>query len=237
MQNIEYSMIALLQGCGNICSSVGLFGGCVAIKRNAFLEAGMITINAINDDTDLGLKLNKLGYKVEQSFNQILVNSHVKIKKWFRQKMRWGSGLAQCFLRYFEVYITNPISFFLIISTLLTIILTIFLINNNIIILREFFADIIYPINPSLREFISIIKEFPLVWGTIIGFLIFPLLFTHYILFNIKNGSQKYSDLILIYPFVLFYLPILIIIHIISAFIGVYKFFTLKKDQVGWRIG
>ena len=236
MQNIEYSTLTILHAAGNNYSSTGLCGGCMAIKKDSFMKVGMLTQNAISEDLDMALKLNKIKLKVEQSLFLVNTESPIKLKKWYKQKLRWGSGIVQCFLRYYSVYLTNPIYLFIILSSLLSIILAFFLVYNNIIVLREFLANTLLLTIPGLKEFFSVIEEYTMFWGTVIGFLIYPLLFLPYVLFNIKSKSQKYSDLILVYPYVLIYMPLLTIVYLISIFRGIYKFFTLKEKDIGWRL-
>jgi cellulose synthase/poly-beta-1,6-N-acetylglucosamine synthase-like glycosyltransferase len=234
MQTIEYNMVILTLGAFNLFSSTGLLGGCLAVKKEAFLKVGMFTKNAITEDTDLACKLNKFKFKVEQSFYPVYTKSPHQWGRWYKQKIRWGSGFAQCLLRYTLVYLKNPIFLFLILSSLLGVVLSVFLVYNNLLILKEIFAHITYPIIPIFSESLFGIKEYTMFFGTIIGFLVFPWLYVQYVLFNMKNSFNNYFKVFLVYYFVLIYLPLYVIVHLIAFSIGIYKFFILKEDDVGW---
>lgn len=58
---------------------------------------------------DLAFKLNQLGYKVEQSFFKVETVVPQTWRELHKQKMRWNSGGAQCFIKYWKVWIKNPL--------------------------------------------------------------------------------------------------------------------------------
>jgi len=109
MQAIEYSMMRLGQGAGNLFSALALWGGCLMTRRAAFDEAGGFSRHAITEDVDLAFKLNRAGWRVEQSF--VFVCTHVPTtwRVWLRQKMRWTSGGFQCVFAYPGVLLRNPV--------------------------------------------------------------------------------------------------------------------------------
>lgn len=61
MQTIEYNMLTFVQGAYNVFSAIALWGGFIAVKREAFLDAGKFSVNAITEDMDLAFKLNQKG--------------------------------------------------------------------------------------------------------------------------------------------------------------------------------
>ncbi len=114
LQSIDYSMISLLQGAYNIFSGLALWGGCIAVRKVAFQQAGCFSLSAITEDVNLAYTLNRAGWRVEQSL--VPVASHVpdSIRTWFRQKIRWTAGGFQCLARHPAVWLRNPLQVVLI---------------------------------------------------------------------------------------------------------------------------
>ncbi len=109
MQSVEYSMIALVQGAYNCTSALGMWGGCIAVRRPDFLGVGGFTLSAITEDVDLAHKLNRAGRRVEQSFVPVRSEAPDTLRAWLRQKVRWTSGGFQCLLRHPSVWLRNPL--------------------------------------------------------------------------------------------------------------------------------
>jgi poly-beta-1,6-N-acetyl-D-glucosamine synthase len=109
MQAIEYSMLRLGQGAGNVTSALALWGGCLMLRREAFRSVGGFSVDAITEDVDLAFKLSRAGWRVEQSF--VFIRTHVPTKwlAWLRQKVRWTAGGFQCVIRYPTVWLRNPL--------------------------------------------------------------------------------------------------------------------------------
>lgn len=114
LQSIDYSMIALLQGGYNLFSGLALWGGCIAVRRSAFMACEGFSLSAITEDVDLAHKLNRNGWRVQQSM--VAVRSWVPgtIQEWIHQKMRWTAGGFQCLFRHPAVWIRNPMHIALI---------------------------------------------------------------------------------------------------------------------------
>jgi len=114
LQSIDYSMISLIQGAYNIFSGLALWGGCIAVRKVAFNQAGCFSLSAITEDVNLAYTLNRAGWRVEQSL--IPVASHVPdtIRTWIRQKIRWTAGGFQCQFRHPSVWMRNPLQVVLI---------------------------------------------------------------------------------------------------------------------------
>lgn len=109
MQTIEYNMLSFIQGAYNVFSTIALWGGFIVVKRDAFVQAGGFSLNAITEDMDLAFKLNRNGWRVEQSFIPILTYVPDTLSKWYRQKIRWSSGGLQCFVHHYRVWLKNPL--------------------------------------------------------------------------------------------------------------------------------
>jgi biofilm PGA synthesis N-glycosyltransferase PgaC len=65
MQSIEYNMLAFIQGAYNVFSTIALWGGFIAVKRDAFLQVKGFTLNAITEDMDLAFKLKAQGWRCD----------------------------------------------------------------------------------------------------------------------------------------------------------------------------
>jgi biofilm PGA synthesis N-glycosyltransferase PgaC len=238
MQNIEYSFITLIQGSCNNFSTIGLWGGCMAIKKDAFFKVGMLTKNAIIEDSDLALKLSNYNYKVEQSFYSVYTNAPNKFKKWYKQKLRWGSGFIQCFFRYFKTYLTHPVTLMLGFFSTLTMILSIILFLNNLNSIKEILIDLVltFKTSTSLKYFFKSLEAFlPFILNILIATVLFPLRQVQYVIFNVMNNSKNYKEILLIYPYTIIYLPVLSIIYFLSFFLAIYKMIKLRKEDVGWK--
>jgi cellulose synthase/poly-beta-1,6-N-acetylglucosamine synthase-like glycosyltransferase len=230
--------MTLVQGACNNFSTVGLWGCCLAVKKDAFVKVGMFTKNAIIEDADLALKLNKNNYTVEQSFYPVHTNVPYKFKSWFKQKIRWYSSFFQCIFRYFYIYLKHPITVSLAMFSVLSTFLSIILLKNNLIVIKDVLSNIFLSIIDftTFKHILNILYSFlPFLLNLLIATVLYPLLGIQYIIFNIKNKSQKLKDILLIYPYTFIYLPMLFIVYFISFFIGVYKLFKLKEEDTGWK--
>jgi len=114
LQAIDYSMITILQGAYNLFSGLALWGGCIAVKKNAFEQVAGFSATAITEDVELAFRLNREGWRVEQSL--IAVRSHAPdtIRAWIKQKIRWTAGGFQCLLLHPSVWLRNPLQVLLI---------------------------------------------------------------------------------------------------------------------------
>ena len=109
MQAIEYVMMSLLQASYNTQGAIGIWGGCILVDKKPFLEVGQFSHQAIIEDMDLAFKLTKSGYKVEQTLIPIKTYVPDTFQSRRNQKIRRGSGGTQCFIKYWNVWIKNPL--------------------------------------------------------------------------------------------------------------------------------
>lgn len=222
IQEVEYNFLALFQASHNIYSTLSLFGVCMAVKREAFKQVGLLSRNAITEDTDLALKLNKNGWKVEQSLTPIRTYAPENLISLYKQKLRWDEGYMQGILTYPRIYFTNPVFIlFILISLFLPILAFISYIGN----LTGSNLGLLY--GSIVGKQINNAR----LWG----FIVYPLFSVPYILLSIKKFSKEFYKIILAYPFVLIYLPVFTLILIQGFIIGFYKYFKLKNKKVGWR--
>jgi len=222
MQAIEYNTVSLMYGAHNVYTSIGLFGACLAVRRKAFKEAGLLSVNALTEDTDLALKLKEKGWKVEQSFKSVFTQAPDNFKAFAKQKIRWGAGFMQVFLRHFFTYFRNPV-FVSMVSIFLFFALS-FLFSS----IAEFFR-----VEAIGIYFTSFVRNSGL-GAALFGLIVYPWFSIPYTL-SLMRGKRDFYKFLWIYPYALVYLPILAVIYVIGFIIGIYKTFELREGTVGWK--
>jgi biofilm PGA synthesis N-glycosyltransferase PgaC len=236
MQTIEYNMLSFVQGAYNVFSAIALWGGFIVIKREAFLDAGKFSLNAITEDMDLAFKLNKNGWRVEQSFKYIRTYVPETINGWFRQKIRWSAGGFQCFMKYYGVWFRNPLHIlFLSTFCILTIFSTLKL--GNSIFLWDDIIDYFIKVNRYESIWISLQLTVMLYGVSIVKGILFHLYFTlfslPFVLPLVSTIKQLYLFLIIV-PFSIFYVPFFSIISILGAAHYFKKRHSLEAGNRAW---
>ena len=229
MQRIEYNMLMIIQWSYNIFSAISLWGGCLAVRRDAFEQAGRFSINAITEDMDLAFKLNKYNWKVQQSF--VAIHSIVPdtLRTRYKQKIRWNSGGTQAFLTYMSIWIKNPLH-----------VAVMFLFNFLMFFSAyQFFQTItgIYNIW-DIMTFKIFLNMFGILRGdTILRDALrkwsFMLLSFPYIIPLLQKRTDWYKVFLLI-PFSLIYIPVYTIVGFVWAFVGFKRYRELQPWVRAW---
>lgn len=223
LQKLEYNFISMFQTSLNSYSTLGLFGACMAIRREAFEEAGLLSINAITEDTDLCLKLNRDKWKVKQSLYSVKTYAPENISKLYKQKIRWSSGFIQCFLKYYYVYLTNPIfDFFVLVAFIIPMIFTLSSLGS---VVGNSIVSIVYDNTIGKYTYSQIL----------LGMAIYPLFSIPYFILSVKKWKKDYYKILLVYPFTIFYFPFLGFVFFQGIFVGIYKTIIGNKNKAGWR--
>ena len=219
MQTIEYNMLAFIQGAYNMFSAIALWGGFLAVKRDAFSSVNGFTLNAITEDKDLAFKLTLQGWKVEQSFCHIRTYVPATLTQLIKQKIRWSSGGLQCFVRYYAVLMKNPLHVLFMLSFCVLLTASILKLGKNISLWDEIVAYFLWAhrsvglwtsLQLTLIKFgISILKD--LLWR--ISFTLFSLPFVLPLVSTIK----RLYICVMVIPFSIFYAPAFSIISIAGA--------------------
>lgn len=236
MQTIEYNMLSFIQGAYNLFSAIALWGGFIVIKREAFLNVGGFTLNAITEDKDLAFKLNENGWRVEQSFYPIRTYVPDTFSKWFRQKIRWNSGGFQCLVRYYRVWLKNPLQILFVFSFSAFLILSTLNIGKNLLLWDETISYFVR-LDQSESVWVSlqltstkfgvlILKDF--IWR------IFYTLFSLPFVLPLVSTVKRIYICFLIIPFSIFYVPLLSSISIIGAIYFLQKRRLLNKAIRAW---
>jgi hypothetical protein len=236
MQDIEYTMLKYVQWCYNVTSALAARWGCLTVRKQAFHEVGMFSLHAITEDMDLALKMNKHHRHVQQSPCEIKSEVPDTFKTRLKQKIRRCSGGTQAFLSYVNVWIRNPLHMlFTVLLFTVSILWTIALVTRLV-----FFWDIIDILWSVLDiltlkhgwNFIIAIYGNQIVTNSIQASA-FTLLSLPYVLLAIKSKDQR-RKVLLLFPYTLFYMSLYSVVGIYSAWLGVYKFLTLKKGVRSW---
>lgn len=236
MQAIEYSMLRLSQGAGNVTSALALWGGCLMVKKSAFLEAGGFSLNAITEDVDLAFKLNRCGWKVEQSFVFVQTEVPSRWKSWVRQKIRWTSGGCQCFFRYPGVWLRNPLQMLFIFSYTaltfaglhgLTANTSLFNILEQVAALVEsdLPLDTVWQITQAAYGPVLLTH---LLTGA--GFSLFSLVYVLPTISRIRDGLR----LMLIIPFSLGYFPLYLLVSLVGFSFWFIKLRQTPQEERAW---
>ncbi len=237
MQAIEYGMLGLIQTAHNHTSTVAVWGGCMAVKRDAFIKVGMLNPHALTEDQDLALKIGEIGLKAQEGALSVYTYVPESVKALYKQKLRWAGGGMQNFLVHHKYFIKNPIAIiFLFTNALLAMSFAYSFVNNiifikNFIILFDSFRELGNSLKTSIGlagagNSLSIIK-------TISIYLLFPLFSIPYVA---NNYSLKKEPLriLLIFPFSLIYFPIYSIVSAIGFGKGAYLHFRYGQDKRAW---
>ena len=236
MQTIEYNMLSFIQGAYNLFSAIALWGGFIVIKREAFLNVGGFTLNAITEDKDLAFKLNENGWRVEQSFYPIKTYVPDTFSKWFKQKMRWNSGGFQCFVRYYRVWLKNPLQILFVFSFSTFLILSTLNIGKNLFLWDE---TIRYFVRLDQSESVWVsLQQTSIIFGVLILkdliWRIFYTLFSLPFVLPLVSTVKRIYLCFLIIPFSIFYVPLLSSISIIGAIHFLQKRRWLHKAIRAW---
>jgi poly-beta-1,6-N-acetyl-D-glucosamine synthase len=216
---------------------MALWGGCLAVRREAFAQVHGFSANAITEDVDLAFKLNRDGWRVEQSFIAVLSIVPRSFRAWVRQKIRWTSGGIQCYARHVPVWIRNPIQIFFIFSYGL---LTITSIPALFADLR--FTDHVWEVFRALLDVYPLRTSLVQVYASCgsdlvkraVGSGAFCLLSTIYVLPLVQRGRDLIK-LLLGIPFSLAYFPAYIVVSLVGIVIGLRRLRRLAPEAVrGW---
>lgn len=236
MQAIEYNMTIYVKGSYNLFSAINLWGGFLAVKKKAFVDVDRFSINAITEDIDLAYKLNRKGWKVEQSFVKVLSYVPFTFRTWFKQKIRWSSGGIQANWRYPDIWMRNPIHMLFFLSYSYLTFSYLYSLLNNLFFVDNMF--VFFAFLSRIMEFTFALKFTWNVYGNlIIENMFIKLLFTVFILpysFSSISFSNDFLKILLIIPFSIGYMPVYMVITVFSFFIVIRRSMELSEDKRAW---
>ncbi|WP_419661122.1 glycosyltransferase, family II [Desulfosarcina variabilis str. Montpellier] len=236
MQTIEYNMLTFVQGAYNVFSAIALWGGFIAVKREAFLDAGKFSVNAITEDMDLAFKLNQKGWQVNQSFCPIRTYVPDTISKWFRQKIRWSSGGFQCFINYYNVWLKNPLHLLFVFSFCLLFIFSTLNLFKNIFRFDDMINYFIY-LNRSESIWLSLQLTSMLFGTSVLKDLILRVslsLFSLPFVLPLVSTIKQMPICLLVIPFSIFYVPLFSMVSMVGVINFLHRRRFLKASARAW---
>ncbi len=238
MQAIEFGMMSSIQTAYNPFTTLSLWGGCMAVKRRAFIEVKKLSTNAICEDMDLALKLGERGWKVQECKQAVYMYVPDSLKGWFKQRIRTHEGGMQNYLKHYKYFLRHPLYiFFTLTYSILTLVfvqslLTQIVSLQNFYVFFRSFHDAGYSIVSSFS--LAQIAEGIEIMKIVSVSLAYPLFSSHYVIINVKDFKKKPQTLLWVFPYAIIYYPIYAIVTVIGLMLGVYKFFKLKEESRGW---
>lgn len=229
LQSIDYSMITVLQGAYNLYSGLALWGGCIAIKKDVFEQVGGFAPTAITEDVELAFRLNRNGWRVEQSLVPVKSHTPETIRAWIKQKIRWTAGGFQCLSMHPSVWLRNPLQILLIaLYSSLSINGLITLIKQTLLL--DHMYDIMKPIIrvTPLADLMGLLGF--LYASFVASSLILMVCFAALSLIYVIPLISKWRDtllLLLVVPFSLVYFPVYSLIAVTGII-----YFLVNKQQI-----
>jgi poly-beta-1,6-N-acetyl-D-glucosamine synthase len=236
IQSIDYSMITVLQGAYNIFSGLALWGGCIAVKKDVFEKLEGFSATAITEDVELAFRLNRAGWRVEQSL--VAVKSHAPdtMRSWMKQKIRWTAGGFQCLVLHPSVWLRNPL------QVLLIALYSVLSINGFFALIRQtLMLDRMYDrIRPLINvvPIASVLDTIEFLYGSILmnNLLLmacFAILSSIYVIPLISRWRDT-SLLLLVVPFSLVYFPLYSLISLTGLCYFLFNAQQINRTQRAW---
>jgi cellulose synthase/poly-beta-1,6-N-acetylglucosamine synthase-like glycosyltransferase len=201
MQDMEYVMLDLVQGSYNTFGAIALWGGCFIVQKEAFQKVGKFSSRMMTEDMDLAFKLNKAGYKVEQSFHRVSTFVPDTFKTRYKQKIRRNSGGAHCFFKYPQIWMKNPLHVIMIFSFNILIVSLLVQSLRNYDLLSIIFAQ------PDIRRAFWIVFSPRYRLQFLIEKTSFSLFSLPYVI-PLLTHRKKARKLLLIIPYSIIYIPL-----------------------------
>jgi len=162
-------------------SSLGLSGAAFWIKKDVLLRLGGFR-KRINEDTDLGIRLEINGYSIGVG-GKALTKAPSNLRNWFSQRERWALGGAEIFLENFSRIIKNPKlwipSLFMLFPALVGLIINLLLPNNIILKILYFTLQLMLFLPHKILVFVRLaIFEWVLLtycWYNVPGYVKFAI--------------------------------------------------------------
>lgn len=236
MQEMEYNMMSLILISCNHFSAMSLWGGCLAVKKSIFKQVGKFSKNMLTEDVDLAFKITKAGYKVEHSRVGVITHAPLDFIKFLRQKGRWISGGTQCYIKHIGVWIKHPIQvIFLVFYSLMALMFVMFVIRSLIDLnnLLDSYQAILQTSSLlSNLEMVGFIGLFDILRNFLVG-ISFSFYSALYVVPMIKTRKDL-SKLFLVFPYSLFYWPMISLFSIYWISRAFVSMFFLNNKVRAW---
>ena len=182
----------------------------------------------MTEDLDLAFKLNKAGYKVEQTFHRVSTFVPATLKTRYKQKIRRNSGGTHCRMKYPQIWIKNPLHMIMIFSFNLLIVSLLFQ------MIKSYDLFVVIFNQPNIRRAFRIVFS-PRWWLNLIFVKSsFSLLSLPYVLpllkiFPFQKQRKNIRKILLIIPYSIIYVPMYTFVGVIGLLTGIWNFRRLEK--------
>lgn len=227
--SLENSFISSFFKAHMFFGSMLSFRGCaVAIKRNVFEKLNGWS-KTLTEDIDFSAKLIKAGFKIQYEPNAIVETIEPEtITELKKQRTRWGKGAMFSFFRHRDKYTFSP-QFFLeiYIYILLAIAIIGILVFQLVIYLILLFSlYTIYAFSATqLLTFIALILV-PLITSYFVSVSVGSILHAAILIYP-ESRVNNVKNIILIIPYIFFYLPVIMYAY----FKGILSGIKAKKNN------
>ncbi|MGH1466904.1 MAG: glycosyltransferase family 2 protein [Cognatishimia sp.] len=104
---LEYSMWfrVVLRGMSQLGSAIPLGGTTLFLRRDVIEEVGRWDAHNVTEDADLGIRLNRYGYRTELAFTVTQEEANCHLGPWIKQRSRWLKGYMVTYL----VHMRHPL--------------------------------------------------------------------------------------------------------------------------------
>lgn len=198
------------------------------VKKSAFFEVKKFSSWMMTEDLDLAFKLNKAGYKVEQTFHRVSTFVPATLKTRYKQKIRRNSGGTHCRMKYPQIWIKNPLHMIMIFSFNLLIVSLLFQ------MIKSYDLFVVIFNQPNIRRAFRIVFS-PRWWLNLIFVKSsFSLLSLPYVLpllkiFPFQKQRKNIRKILLIIPYSIIYVPMYTFVGVIGLLTGIWNFRRLEK--------
>jgi biofilm PGA synthesis N-glycosyltransferase PgaC len=236
LQAMEYSAIAWTRKLLEYVDGIWVTPGPLALYRKGALEKiGMFDIKNLTEDIEIAWKLIHHGYKIRMSMPaKVTTQVPVKLKTWYKQRVRWNVGGMQTLLKYKKDAFKKGLGSFVLPFFSLTMFLGIFgigvftyLFARNIY-LRYFLTkfSIAAGTNPLIINELYFVPTVFNIFG--IALFILGIYFTAFAFSQMKeNEFMRRKNL----PTLLFYMIVYLTVYPVVLIAALGKTITGK---VGW---
>ena len=188
----------------------------MAVKKNVFEKVGRLSPSAIIEDADMALKIGATGYLAHESQYSIESDVPGSFMSWYKQKVRWTSGLMQNLIKHRAYFIKHPIALTLFgLYGLMTIF---FMVSIITLFLRIRITGFETEVILSMAR----------------NYLIYPLFSIPYVIMNMPKWKTNPFRLLLVFPFAMIYFPLLTVVTVHGFIKAMFIYKELKAGKRGW---
>ncbi|MBR9677747.1 MAG: glycosyltransferase family 2 protein [Nanoarchaeota archaeon] len=216
-QKVEYIFGLFLAKTFDFFNSVYVLPGPGGVIRKSFIEKHGYFKDNITEDMEMGLRIQKQGYKIMSSINAVTYTiTPAGFRSLFRQRLRWLTGFIENFFEYKGLWgkgvlgaFLFPMTFLLMPSSILFVWTAMFKPAINFFSYAKRLHLINYDLLPFILGFnLSDLSPLLLINSTsIVTLMLMPIslfmIITAYRMVGEKNGVVETALFLFLYPFVL----------------------------------